>query len=143
VNARTTVAVSMGNVKIASLPIALRQREATFCHHATARRRSRSPGWDEWRDKANGQTLKSCTMIITEPNDFVAEVHDRMPVLLAEKDFEPWLSGSAGLELLKPAAEDLLQRLPVSKRVNSSRAADEGCDALTPCHWPQLRRRQR
>jgi putative SOS response-associated peptidase YedK len=66
-----------------------------------------------------------------------------MPVLLAEKDFEPWLSGSAGLELLKPAAEDLLQRLPVSKRVNSSRAADEGCDALTPCHWPQLRRRQR
>jgi putative SOS response-associated peptidase YedK len=114
VNARTTVAVSMGNVKIASLPIALRQREATFCHHATARRRSRSPGRDEWRDKANGQTLKSCTMIITEPNDFVAEVHDRMPVLLAEKDFEPWLSGSAGLELLKPAAEDLLQRWPVS-----------------------------
>jgi putative SOS response-associated peptidase YedK len=27
-------------------------------------------------------------MIITEPNDFVAEVHDRMPVLLADKDFE-------------------------------------------------------
>jgi putative SOS response-associated peptidase YedK len=47
------------------------------------------------------------------------------PVLLAEKDFEPWLSGSAGLELLKPAAEDLLQRWPVSKRVNSSRAPDD------------------
>ena len=27
-----------------------------------------------------------------------------MPVLLAEKDFEPWLSGEAGIELLKPAA---------------------------------------
>jgi hypothetical protein len=26
-----------------------------------------------------------------------------MPVLLAEKDFAPWLSGKAGLELLKPA----------------------------------------
>ncbi|MGB6288020.1 MAG: SOS response-associated peptidase, partial [Xanthobacteraceae bacterium] len=49
----------------------------------------------------------------------------RMPVLLAEKDFEPWLSGSAGLELLKPAAEDLLQRWSVSKRVNSSRAPDD------------------
>jgi putative SOS response-associated peptidase YedK len=48
-----------------------------------------------------------------------------MPVLLAEKDFEPWLSGCAGLELLKPAADDLLQRRPVSKRVNSSRAPDE------------------
>ena len=57
--------------------------------------------------------MKSCTMIITEPNEFVAKVHDRMPVLLDEKDFEPWLSGSAGLELLKPAAEDLLQRWPV------------------------------
>jgi putative SOS response-associated peptidase YedK len=64
-------------------------------------------------------------MIITPPNEFVAEVHDRMPVLLAEKDFEPWLSGSAGTELLKPAANDLLQRWPVSKRVNSSKAQAE------------------
>jgi putative SOS response-associated peptidase YedK len=30
--------------------------------------------WDEWHDKGNGETLKSCTMIITEPNEFVAEV---------------------------------------------------------------------
>ena len=45
-----------------------------------------------------------------------------MPVLLAEKDFEPWLSGNAGTELLKPAPNDLLQRWPVSKRVNSSKA---------------------
>ena len=80
---------------------------------------------DEWKDKASGETLKSCTMLITEPNKFVAEVHDRMPVLLAEKDYEPWLSGKAGLELLKPAAEDVLQRWPVSKRVNSSRAPDD------------------
>jgi putative SOS response-associated peptidase YedK len=64
-------------------------------------------------------------MIITEPNEFVAEVHDRMPVLLAEKDFEPWLRGEAGVEVLKPAANDLLQRWPVSRRVNSSRAPDD------------------
>ena len=24
--------------------------------------------WDEWRDRSNGETLKSCAMIITEPN---------------------------------------------------------------------------
>jgi putative SOS response-associated peptidase YedK len=30
-------------------------------------------------------------MIIKEPNEFVAELHDRMPVLLGEKDFDPWL----------------------------------------------------
>jgi putative SOS response-associated peptidase YedK len=81
--------------------------------------------WDEWKDKASGDTLKSCTMIITEPNKFVAEVHDRMPVLLAEKDYEPWLSGKAGLELLNPAAEYVLQKWPVSMRVNSSRAPDD------------------
>jgi putative SOS response-associated peptidase YedK len=81
--------------------------------------------WDEWRDKSSGETLKSCTMIITEPNSIVAEVHDRMPVLLGERDYESWLSGEAGTELLKPAAEDFLQRRPVSKRVNSSRAPDD------------------
>jgi putative SOS response-associated peptidase YedK len=81
--------------------------------------------WDQWRDKATGETLTSCTMIITAPNDFVAEVHDRMPVLLAEKDFEPWLTGKAGLELLKLAPNDMLQRWPVSKRVNSSKAPAE------------------
>jgi putative SOS response-associated peptidase YedK len=81
--------------------------------------------WDEWQDNESGKPLKSCTMIITEPNKFVAEVHDRMPVLLAEKDYEPWLTGKAGLELHKPAAENALQKWPVSKRVNSSRAPDD------------------
>jgi putative SOS response-associated peptidase YedK len=37
----------------------------------------------------------------------------------------PWLSGKAGLKLLKPAPDDLLQKWPVSKRVNSSRASDD------------------
>ena len=80
--------------------------------------------WDEWTNPETGKPLKSCTMIITEPNEFVAEVHDRMPVLLTEKQFDPWLSGEAGVESLKPAPNDFLQKWPVSKRVNSSRADD-------------------
>jgi putative SOS response-associated peptidase YedK len=64
-------------------------------------------------------------MIITEPNEFVAEVHDRMPVLLTEKQFDPWLSGKAGVEYFKPGPNDFLQKWPVSKRVNSSRADDD------------------
>ena len=47
---------------------------------------------------------------------------DRMPVILEPDQFEPWLSGGAGVEMLKPAANDVLRRWPVSKRVNSSRA---------------------
>jgi putative SOS response-associated peptidase YedK len=81
--------------------------------------------WDEWADKETLKRLKSCTMIITEPNKFVAEVHDRMPVLLTEKQFDPWLSGEAGVESLKPAPNNFLQKWPVSKRVNSSRADDD------------------
>ena len=78
--------------------------------------------WDEWKNPETGQPLKTCTMIITGPNDFVAEVHDRMPVLLTAEQFDPWLHGEAGLEYLKPPPNDFLQKWPVSKRVNSSRA---------------------
>jgi putative SOS response-associated peptidase YedK len=81
--------------------------------------------WDEWKNPETGQPLKSCTMLITEPNEFVAEVHDRMPVLLTEQQFEPWLSGEAGVEILKPAPNDYLRKWRVSKRVNSSRASDD------------------
>ena len=78
--------------------------------------------WDQWKNPETGELLKTCTMIITEPNDFVAQIHDRMPVLLAKGQFEPWLAGEAGQELLTPPPNDFLQKWPVSRRVNSSRA---------------------
>ena len=64
-------------------------------------------------------------MIITEANAFVAQYHDRMPVLLKPEDLSDWLSGARGLELLKPAANDALQAHPVLRAVNSPRATDE------------------
>jgi putative SOS response-associated peptidase YedK len=36
-----------------------------------------------------------------------------------------WLSGKVGVEMLNPAPDDMLQKWPVSKRVNSSRAPDD------------------
>ena len=77
--------------------------------------------WDEWKDRVTGERLKSCTMIITQPNDVAAEVHDRMPVILGPNDFASWLD-VGGTELLKPVANNVLQRWTVSKRVNSSKA---------------------
>lgn len=85
--------------------------------------------WDEWKNKETGERIKSCTMIIAEPNDFVAEVHDRMPVLLAPEQFEYWLSGKMGVKELRPAPNNYLQRWPVSKRVNNSKA-DKGDGTL-------------
>ena len=55
---------------------------------------------------------------------FMAETHDRMPVILERADFASWLN-EGGTALLKPAANDVLQRWPVSKRVNSSRMRAE------------------
>lgn len=81
--------------------------------------------WDEWRNPETKELLHSCAMIIGAPNRFVAEVHDRMPMILEKDQFAPWLSGAAGLEALKPAAEDVLERCPVSRRVNSAKASDE------------------
>jgi len=81
--------------------------------------------WDEWVDPSgSARPLRSCTMIITEANEFVAEVHDRMPELLKPEQFDDWLSGAMGVEDLRPADNDYLQRQPVSRRVNSSRADD-------------------
>ena len=77
--------------------------------------------WDEWKDRASGETLKSCTMIITEPNAMVAEVRDRMPVVLEPDRFTPWLENEAGLEILTPAAEGVLQCWLLSKRVKKKK----------------------
>jgi putative SOS response-associated peptidase YedK len=69
---------STGWPDFAKTPAARRRiRAADLCHDQS---RDCSPAlttaglWDEWRDRASGETLKSCTMIITKPNEFVAEL---------------------------------------------------------------------
>src|SRR6266700_355893 len=74
--------------------------------------------WSEWRGRVNDETLTTCTMVITEANSFISAIHDRMPVLLDRESADAWLSGEAGLGLLKPAPDDALRMWPVSRRVN-------------------------
>jgi len=74
--------------------------------------------WDEWRDIETGEAVKSCTIIVTDANALTRQIHDRMPVVIAPEQFEPWLTGVAGIELLKPAPENMLQMWPVSRKVN-------------------------
>jgi putative SOS response-associated peptidase YedK len=79
---------------------------------------------EAWIDEATGECIRSCSMVVTEPNLFVGDVHDRMPVVLEKGDFDAWMKGSVdqAKALMKPAAENILRRWPVSRRVNSSRA---------------------
>jgi putative SOS response-associated peptidase YedK len=80
--------------------------------------------WDEWRNPDTNELMRSCTILIGEPSKFVAEVRDRMPVILEPRQFESWLSGESGLELLEPAGEKVLKKHPVSKRLSRSRTSD-------------------
>ncbi len=82
--------------------------------------------WETWKNpEPPNETLRSATMVITEPNKFTAALHDRMPVLLTKETMGDWLSGAKGEELLKPAPETAVQAWPVSRKVNSSKAPDE------------------
>lgn len=47
--------------------------------------------YDTWKTP-EGDDLTSCVIITTEPNELVAPVHDRMPVILAEDDEAAWLN---------------------------------------------------
>jgi hypothetical protein len=87
------------------------------------------------KDKATGEVLKSWTMLITEPNDFVSEVHARTPVVLESKDFASWLS-DGGAAMLRPAANDVPQRWPVSRLTNSSKAP---ADDPTLIEWIEVK----
>jgi putative SOS response-associated peptidase YedK len=64
--------------------------------------------WDKWR-KPDGSEVLSYTIITTPPNDFVARFHDRMPVILDERDYGRWLEGSGDpQDLLKACHNEVL-----------------------------------
>jgi putative SOS response-associated peptidase YedK len=83
--------------------------------------------WAAWRDENDSEAdwLRSCVIVTTNANDTVAPLHDRMPVVLEERDWDRWLDPEAGGvdavgRLLAPAADDLLVAYPVGTRVNSA-----------------------
>ncbi|MEZ5216937.1 MAG: SOS response-associated peptidase [Ilumatobacteraceae bacterium] len=94
--------------------------------------------WATWRDRSAGEEapwLHSCTLITTSANDTMAPIHDRMPVFLAESDWDRWLDPTfqdldALTALLVPAANDLLTTRPVSPDVN--RVTNNSPELLAP-----------
>jgi putative SOS response-associated peptidase YedK len=57
----------------------------------------------------------SNTIITGEPNEFVRQIHTRMPVILQEEHHEAWLSGEAGKEVLVPFPADRMKAWPSSR----------------------------
>ena len=78
--------------------------------------------WDEWEDKETNNKIKTCTIITCEPNKFMNRFHDRMPVILKEKEFNIWLTSEEFSEyrsVLRPINEELMTEYEVSTEVNS------------------------
>jgi putative SOS response-associated peptidase YedK len=77
---------------------------------------------EEPRDR---RTCDFVTIIVTDAKALTRPIHERMPVLLDTTDFKPWLTGAAGVEILKPAADDRVRFWPVSRRVNKTGSGED------------------
>jgi putative SOS response-associated peptidase YedK len=80
--------------------------------------------WDEWRPPDGGPPVRTCTIITCAPNELMATLHHRMPVILAPEAEAVWLDPSITdperlLPLLVPYPADKLEAYPVSPLVNS------------------------
>lgn len=81
--------------------------------------------WERWTPPS-GDTVYSCSVITTEPNELMNEIHDRMPVILKKEDEKTWLNPSLPASpkvsnLLKPLPANLMEAYEVSSLVNSPR----------------------
>ncbi len=79
--------------------------------------------WESW-NAPDGSNVLSCTIITTQPNEFMATIHNRMPVILPESSYSLWLeSGEQDTrrlaDLLAPYTSGEMQAYPVSPLVNN------------------------
>jgi putative SOS response-associated peptidase YedK len=89
--------------------------------------------WTQWHGKdASGEdiTVRSVTIITGQPNEKMAEIHDRMPLILPPSAWDSWLD--PGLNdpeqlgsFLVPAPKELIRFHPVSTEVNNVRNRGE------------------
>ena len=80
--------------------------------------------YEYWTEPESGETLTTCAIITTAANEFMAPIHNRMPVILPRDAYDPWLDPTltdpvAALSMLNPYPPDLMTAYPVSRRVNS------------------------
>ncbi|MFM2041701.1 MAG: hypothetical protein RLY86_277 [Pseudomonadota bacterium] len=98
--------------------------------------------WESWRGPiASDPPLLSAAIVTTEANATLRFLHDRMPVILDPADWPRWLDPTAPPDalqaLLRPAADDLLETVPVSPAVNSVRNEGEALILPLPRVAPQ------
>ena len=92
--------------------------------------------WSLWRGPDKDQEpLRSLTIVTTSPNELMRDIHDRMPVILPEERWAPWLDRANDdldslTAMLVPLPDGLLTATPVAKLVNNVR--NNGPELLEP-----------
>jgi hypothetical protein len=75
--------------------------------------------WENWKEPASGEWIRSFAIITTDANELVAEIHDRMPVILRREGCARWLGEEADpRDLMRPFPAELMRIWPISMRVN-------------------------
>jgi putative SOS response-associated peptidase YedK len=84
--------------------------------------------WDQW-ESPDGQIIESCSILTTAPNSLVADLHDRMPVIVHPDKYDVWLDPDVNdfnviRDILRPYDANLMRRYPVSTKLNNSKIDD-------------------
>ena len=75
--------------------------------------------WENWREPGSGEWICTFAVITTDANELVADIHDRMPLILAPGDYARWLSDEPDpRELMRPFPAGPMRMWPISTRVN-------------------------
>ena len=90
--------------------------------------------WDSWKSPEE-ETMRSCTIITTSPNDVLSPIHNRMPVILPRELEGFWLDGEvrdpvALSSVLTPCPAVEMEAYEVSPLVN--RATNNGPELVLP-----------
>lgn len=91
--------------------------------------------YEYWPGKDGAAPIESYTILTTCANDLMRPVHDRMPVILHERDYEAWLDPKnetieALSALLTPYPAEAMRAYAIGTRVNSTR--NDGPELIEP-----------
>ena len=66
--------------------------------------------WEWWKDPAADHGIETYTIVTTRANNLIAPIHDRMPVVIVERDYDRWLDADdPASDLFEPLPNDAMQ----------------------------------
>jgi putative SOS response-associated peptidase YedK len=81
--------------------------------------------WENWKEPRTGEWIRTFAIITTDANELVADIHDRMPLILAPQDYIRWLGEEAEpRDLMQPFPAEPMRMWPISTRVNKPESDD-------------------